>query len=113
MIEDLISDYRDAAIMHGDGIMSGDSKKANQAFDSLQDVLNKLTEIGEDQALLELLSDENVWVQLWAAAHSLETDEHNAKMKLQSLANAGIPIASMDARYTLQEWDNGSLKFRS
>ena len=80
MIDDLISDYRDAAIMHGDGTMSGDSKKANQAFNRLQDVLNKLTEIGEDKALLELFSDENVWVQLLVAAHSLETDEHNIKL---------------------------------
>lgn len=113
MIEDLISDYKDTAILHGNGTMSGNKRKANQAYTRLQNILKKITEIDEDKALLDLFSDENVWVRLWAAAHSLEIDETKAKKNLRHLADAEIPIVSMNARYTLQEWDNGSLKFRA
>ena len=109
----LIDDYKSAAEAHGEGTKEGNSKKANKAYKDLNKVLAELIAQGEDSALLGLLDDPNVWVQLWAAAHTLEVDEQQARAKLQSIVDAAIPIACLDARYTLQGWDSGDLKFRS
>lgn len=109
----LIDNYKSAATAHGEGTKGGDSTKTNKAHDDLVRVLGELTARGEDTALLGLFDDPDVWVQLWAVAHTLEVDEKLARTKLQSIMDAGIPLASMDARYTLQGWDSGDLKFRS
>jgi hypothetical protein len=112
MIETLLSDYRVSAIAHGSATIEGNSRKTNRAYDRLHETLNKIANSNEDNALLEFFNDTEVWVQLWAAAHSLEIDADKATAKLQSLADAEIPLISMSARYTIKEWENGNLSFR-
>jgi len=113
MPETLLQQYKNAAVAHGEGTCGGDSAKANQAHDSLTRLLGEISATGSDPELVALFDDENEWVQLWAATHTLEVDEPKAAAKLQAIADAGIPIASMTARYTLQEWQNGSISFRN
>jgi hypothetical protein len=50
-------------------------------------------------------------VQCWPAAHTLEIDEARAWAKLEQLEKSGNPHVSMDAKYTIQEWKNGELRF--
>ncbi len=111
MKNDLITRYRNAAITHGEGTRSGDSVKTNRAYDELGVSLKKITETGNDELLFSLY-DDDIWVQIWAAAHTLEVNEEKALTKLQVIMDAAIPLASTGARYTIQEWKRGKLTFR-
>lgn len=112
MQDDLISQYKAATVAHGEGTCSGDSHITNQAHDAIGTFLREIISSGKDDDLFTLYDDKDPWVQLWSATHTLEVNENKATAKLQSLADAGIPIVSMTARYTLQEWQSGSLSFR-
>ena len=113
MTENIISAYKAAAKLHGESTRSGNSDKANQAHDELQQLLKQITELGCDKDLQDLFNDEEAWVQLWAAVHTLEVNEKLACQKLQTISDASIPLLSMNARYTLKEWKAGKLKFRT
>lgn len=112
MKNNLITRYRNAAIAHGEGTRSGDSVKTNRAYDELVVLLKKITETDNDELLFSLYDDDDITVQVWAAAHTLEVNEEKALTKLQIIMNAAIPLASMGARYTIQEWKSGELTFR-
>ncbi|MEP4194035.1 MAG: hypothetical protein ABJL99_00185 [Aliishimia sp.] len=112
MIETLLSDYRASAIAHGNATIEGNARKTNRTYGRLHETLNKIPNSNDDSALLDLFNDTEVWVQLWAAAHSLEIDADKAIAKLKSLADAEISLISMSARYTIKEWENGNLSFR-
>jgi hypothetical protein len=109
---DLITKYEEAAIAHGNGTTSGDSNKTNKAYNTLNVTLREITSLGEDENLFTLYNNKNPWARLWAATHTLEVDEKRAIKKLQYISDEGIPIASISARYTLQEWEQGDLTFR-
>jgi len=110
--ESRLQAYRDAAAAHGAATKAGDSKNANKAYDDLHSALREITSAKADTSLISLFDDQDLGVQLWAAAHSLEVDEAAARQKLQMLSDADIPLVSMSARYTLMEWKSGKLKFR-
>lgn len=113
MIDDLIKRYRDAAVAHSEGTQSGNSQKTNRAYDIVTETLREMTKSGCDDRLFSLYEDENVSVQVWAAVHTLELNEKKALLKLQCIVDKGIPILSMGARYSIQEWKNGKLRFRA
>jgi hypothetical protein len=112
MQEDLLKTYRECAVAHAEGTLSGNSTATNKAYDQLHIALKSLCKIGADDSILSLFDDENVSVQLWAAAHSLEVDEKKSVAALEKIISAGIPLVSMSARYTLQGWQNGELRVR-
>ncbi len=112
MTADLISKYAAAARKHGEGTRTGDYKLANRSYNTLMTLLKEISRKSADNLLLTLFDNEDVWVQIWAAAHSLETFEKQARAKLQSIAESAIPLAGTNAKYTLIEWDKGNIKFR-
>jgi hypothetical protein len=103
-------EYHRYAVEHGLMTQEGDSRAANSAHDKLFDAARQLIKNGSGGLILSLFCDPDMWVQLWAATHALEIDEPIAVTKLDELANAGVPLVSMSARYTLQSWRNGELK---
>ena len=109
-MKDLINTYRAHAISHLEAIQNGNSKKANTACDNLIAVASELINSPDAMLLLSLLEDEDSWVQLCAATHSLKLDEAAAIAKLKQIQELEIPIASTMATYTIQEWQNEELK---
>ena len=80
-IGDLIAAYRHHAAEHGVATAAGDYKKGDAHRDRLTDVLGFLRQRdGEgDDALLDVLHDDNPSVRAWAATHSLTVDEAQAR----------------------------------
>ena len=110
-IVDLIAAYRRHAVEHGVATAAGDYKKGNAHHDRLIEAVGSLRQRGGegDHALLALLRDENPWVRVWAATHSLTVDEALARRTLESLS-ADPGIVGFDARTVLSEWDRGNLR---
>lgn len=108
----LIDEYRTVAGDHGRHTQEGDHKKANAAHDRLAEILKALVSANDDDQLFSLYDDADPHVQLWAATHTLELDQARAVAKLDEIRQAEIPLASMSARYTIQSWKEGDLKFR-
>src|SRR5688572_7825761 len=68
----MIDEYRENATLHGRFTRAGESDKANTAHDRLMSLLHELVAANEDAKLLSLYTDDDPWVQLWAATHTLE-----------------------------------------
>jgi hypothetical protein len=109
---DDLTQYRTAAKEHGKCSLSGESDLANEAYAKLQEAFHALIAKGEDASICDLYDDPDLWVQLWAATHTLEIAENKAVVKLRHLQAARKPVLSMNAKYTLLEWEKGSLSFR-
>lgn len=105
--------YRELAELHGKHTIAGDAKKTNCTFDELHSVLVDMIVEEADFLLFSLYEDDDKFVQLWSAAHTLELDESRAKSKLQELLDAEIPIVSMSARHTISGWEQGGLRVRA
>ena len=108
----LLARYRELAERHGKQSFSGDAEKTNRTFDELHTVLAKMVAEEADDCLFSLYEDDDRFVQLWSAAHTLEIDESRATNKLQELVDLGLPIVSMSARYTIAGWNEGRLRVR-
>ena len=106
-----LDEYRRHAANHGVHTMEGDAAKSNESYFRLQDAFIALVGEGKRNELFRLYDDVDPCVQVWAAAHTLEIDESRALAKLEQLEKSGIPHASFDAKYTIQEWTSGNLKF--
>jgi hypothetical protein len=107
----LLDDYRRYAVDHGKHTLEGDADATNTAYDHLQDVFAAILKAGMGKELFPLYNDPDPWVQSWAAAHTLEVDELQALAKLSELESAGIPHVSTSAKYTIEGWKNGELRF--
>jgi hypothetical protein len=106
-----IDEYRRYAADHGRHTLDGDVDATNFAYDELQRVFVSIVRAGFASELFQLYDDRDPWVQSWAAAHSLEVDPERALDKLRQLETAGIPHVSTGAKYTIEGWNNGTLRF--
>jgi hypothetical protein len=107
----LLDEYRRHAADHGAHMARGDADASNASYDRLQNAFLSLARKGNRDQLFVLYDDVDPFVQCWAAAHTLEIDEPRALQKLEQLEQAKIPHVSFDAKYTIQEWKSGELKF--
>jgi hypothetical protein len=105
----IVEEYRQQAVSHGKCTHEGDSIGASSAHDKLIELATTILNSSDAPSITGLLEDEDVWVQLWAATHLLELDEATATQKLLQLSEAGIPLTSISARYTLESWNDGDL----
>ncbi len=112
-MENLLQKYREAVVEHGEcaynGVRPGIIDAVGRKRD---DLLQEMVAAGKDYRLLELYNDEDLWVQLSAATHTLEIAEDQAMAKLTELATTRYGRTRTTAKYTLQEWKAGNLKFR-
>jgi hypothetical protein len=108
----LIEEYREAAALHGKATAEGDSETANRAYQAAENAFKALVVAGEDGKLLELYNDPHPSVQLWAAAHTLEISEDMALDKLRALESSNAGLVSIDAKYSIKEWNLGEMRIR-
>lgn len=107
----LLDEYRRHAVDHGVHTLEGDADANNESYGRLKCAFVALVNEGKRNELFHFYDDIDPWVQWWAAAHTLEIDEVRASTKLAQLEKSGIPHVSTGAKYTIQEWKNGQLRF--
>jgi hypothetical protein len=110
-MSDLIDDYRRHAAAHGTFTLQGEADLGNASHAQLQEAFLALARQGARNKLFDLYSDPDLWVQWWAAAHTLEVDASRALAKLEQLAQTGVPIVASGAQETIKEWQKGALSF--
>lgn len=103
--------FSSAARSHGAGTLEGDSVATNLAYRSIVEALEDLRRAPDqgENALRELLTDEDPSVATWAAVFLLPLDEQSASAVLERIAASGVPLLAFNARMTLREWKAGRL----
>jgi hypothetical protein len=112
-IDQLLEDYKDAAMAHRHASREGDQERANPAYERLASVIRELrnrTE-KEQEAFLDLLDDPSIEVRGWAAAHALEFVPDRAEPVLERIASGPESLEEFSARMVLREWRGGRLRF--
>ena len=110
-MDSLLDQYRKHAADHGIHTRSGNAGACNKAYHKLRSVFSKIFKNGTGTLLFGFYEDPDPFVQVWAAAHTLEVDSERAMAKLEELEAAGIPHVSTAAEYTLKGWRKGTLRF--
>lgn len=111
-VDDLLMRYAEAAAAHGRYSLSGDYERANPQAEVIADIYRELRSRGREAQvrLAGLLDHADEHVRAWAAAHALEFSPDAAESVLSELAeNAGI--VGLNAKVTLREWQQGTLRF--
>lgn len=97
--------------MHGAGTLAGEPGATNLAHRSIVEALEDLRRAPDkgENALRELLTDEDPSVATWAALFLLPLDEQSASAVLERIAASGVPLIAFNAQMTLREWKAGRL----
>ncbi len=106
-IDFLATRYCEAA----EGTADADSRNANVWAEELRLCFKELQSMPEGRvAISNMMSSSNIHVKCWAAAHSLMWSPDAARRVLEGIQMSDGPC-SFDAKWTLREYDRGSLKF--
>jgi Domain of unknown function (DUF2019) len=107
----LVQNYIQAARAHGLAKQRGDYKEANRQHDRIIRALKGLRALpeGEQEALLGMLSDDDVNVRAWAATYLLFLAPDKAVPVLEEVA-AAPGVLGFGAEVTLREFRKGTLK---
>lgn len=110
-IDQIVDEYRDAALQYAEATEAGDFTRANPAVDRIVQSVRALDLLGSDARLRlqKLLGDANLHVVVWAATHLLKCDPVGAEEKLVEVST-GRTMASITARSILYEWRSGTLR---
>jgi hypothetical protein len=112
-MEGLLDEFRSAVVDHAENTYAGNADKVNEAYFKMQGVFLKLVAAGRDGALFTLYEDPEPWVQMSAAARTLELDEEKALVKLRELATTRNGLTRSTAKVIIEEWLAGNLRFRN
>lgn len=96
------------AIEHGKAIAIGDHKKANKLHKKIQTLYNVAKDSNQLDLFVELLSESDENVRLWAATFTLNVSPDLAEMVLKNLSEL-TTITGLSAKTTLDLWKNGML----
>jgi len=97
-IHNLLNEFRDVAKSHGTAIADGTTKAANRSTRRQEEICKALASHGQGTALLDLLQDENQWVQVFAAIAVIDIDKRAAMQTLRRIVAEGEPLPSLEAR---------------
>jgi hypothetical protein len=112
-VDALVTAYAQAAAEQGHYSEAGDHKRANRRTATIAAIYRELRGRSDDakEALRPLLYDANEHVRLWAAAHALDFSPSDGEPVLSELTNLR-GLAGLNAKMTLREWRQGTLRFR-
>jgi hypothetical protein len=105
----IVSDFEKYCIQNDVAGQSLNPKLANKYAKKIINCYLQLRELGKISELSSLLNSENENVRLWAATHTLRTNEAEAKRILHDLAGKS-GLNAFSAEMTLSEWEKGNLK---
>lgn len=108
-LEELISAYREQAIIAGEASEVGDHKRYNRAKDELMRIRGQLREAGPEHVrrILALLDDENLFVRLAAGIDALALSPPDGERVLTAIAREPLGVAGLDAEMSLKLWRAG------
>ena len=104
--------FVEAAKEHGQGIIEGDPKITNRAYDRVVSAVKDLRQAPDrgELFLTGLLDKEDLSVVRAAATYLLPLREVEAVQALERVAKDGLPLIAFGAEMTLKEWHAGRLK---
>jgi hypothetical protein len=107
--EDLLSDFRENALVYGESLEIGDSKTANIAAGNATTLKKRIMAEGSSSIskLLNLLDDGNPWVRYAAAAITLDINAERAYSVLRDLETRSGTIGA-SAYTVLRMWESGA-----
>lgn len=110
--DQLITEYRKAAIIHGEASEAGNARRCNAAYDELTRIRRQLRQAGPEHArkILTLLDDENRSVRSWAAVDALDLSPDDGVRVLREVASGPRGMVRLDAEMVLKLWDAGEWK---
>ena len=104
----LLGDYRDAIIGAARFAMT-DPQKNNICSERARVCGKRLGETEEGRAgIIALMSDDELYVRLWAATDSLRWVPNHARTVLEAIRESD-GLAAVEAKWTLREYDEGTL----
>ena len=109
-VKDALSLFEKHEIKRGEALNIGNSSKANYHYDKIREIIGYLK---REKALSDLsifLKHPNPYVTLGAAVNLLPWDEKTSLEVLKSIKNNERGIVSIEAEYSIKEWENGNLK---
>lgn len=106
----LTDKYIELAIIHGNTLQNGMHIEANKSYKEIIKVFNLIKKSNEkvDDILLEIMNNENINVQIWAATHSLSSNKNikESVKKLNEISRrTGIGIVRLSAQMVLENWN--------
>lgn len=111
-IGDLLAEFRKAAISYGGATAEGRVRATNRSTERLQRVDRELARRGQQAALLDLLREENQWIQVCAATGLLMLGfaEEAAMQTLRQIAAEGESPPSFEAQTAIIGWESGGFQ---
>lgn len=110
----LVSEYEKKTSERVLCLIEPNTTRANALFDEIQEILASIATLGQQgaEALIPLLSSEDVGVRLSSSTHLLGHSESVALEVLSELANSDSvdPLIRFTARQNLRAWFRGSMK---
>lgn len=112
-LEDLLAEYRTAAVDHTKGNEIGLPELTNKAADRLAALYRELQRRGPNalRMLVRYLDDINPGVRSWAASHVLDIDTEKAEQVLEAISNRYGGAIGFNAQMILELWRKGELGF--
>lgn len=111
MKSNLVDTFSIEAINHFNAINSGNSKKANQAHKTIYKIFHELQDHNLLDDLKVLFESTSPAIRLWSATCLLVKFPKEASQVLMNLKNDSSSGVSLDAKYVLEEWQNGTFEF--
>ena len=105
----IVAEFESFCIKNDTSAQALNSNLTNKYAKKIINCYLQLKEMGKTNELSKLLKSEYENVRLWAATHTLKTNEVEAKQVLHELA-AKPGLNAFSAEMTLRQWENGNLK---
>ena len=104
----IVAEFESFCIKNDRAAQALNSKLANKYAKKIINCYLQLKELGKTNELSKLLKSENENVRVWAATHTLSTNEVEAKQVLNELV-AKPGLNAFSAEMTLRQWEKGNL----
>jgi|GEM_PF-2468491 hypothetical protein len=104
----IVAEFESFCIKNDIAAQALNSKLANKYAKKIINCYLQLKELGKTNELSKLLKSENENVRVWAATHTLSTNEVEAKQVLNELV-AKPGLNAFSAEMTLRQWERGNL----
>jgi hypothetical protein len=104
--------FKESALVHGKSTECGDYKMGNKAYGNIVLSASFLKEHSNLNQLERVLLSENIDISVkgWIGTYLLGTNEVLALSILNEIIKSNTPIYSFNARQTINEWKQGTLK---
>ena len=102
-MSDNVSAYLVKARERGRSMIEGDSIKANELHDEVQEAYEAIVAAGQQQMLFQHVDDPNDAVAFFVASHLKQADVVRALPVYHRLVGSTLPFVALSAKYILEE----------